>query len=109
MYSLVGRDRAAGSGVVFDVDLVLVDVDGRLLLGGDLLGVGRKAGLLDLDATEGVDRLRLVVDGRREPALDDAVDQPLEGAFGGGLRTTVDDYVSNLTVAQRLTTTTTQS
>ncbi|WP_254838102.1 KEOPS complex subunit Pcc1 [Natronomonas marina] len=40
---------------------------------------------------------------------DDAVVTTIERDSAGGLRTTVDDYVSNLTVAQRLTDTTTQS
>jgi hypothetical protein len=40
---------------------------------------------------------------------DDAVVTTIERDSTGGLRTTVDDYVSNLTVAQRLTDTTTQS
>lgn len=38
-----------------------------------------------------------------------AVVTTIERDSTGGLRTTVDDYVTNLTVAQRLTDTTTQS
>jgi hypothetical protein len=39
----------------------------------------------------------------------DAVVTTIERPTTGGLRTTVDDYVSNLTVAQRITDTTTRS
>jgi hypothetical protein len=39
----------------------------------------------------------------------DAVVTTIERETTGGLRTTVDDYVSNLTVAQQMTDTTTRS
>ena len=40
---------------------------------------------------------------------DGAVVTTIERTNAGGLRTTADDYVSNLTVAQRITDTTTRS
>ena len=48
---------------------------------------------------------RVAVDGDGRSV----VETTIRREAAGGLRTTVDDYVSNLTVAQRLTTTTTQS
>jgi len=45
----------------------------------------------------------------RVASTGDAVVTTIERETARGLRTTVDDYVSNLTVAQRITDTTTQS
>ena len=45
----------------------------------------------------------------RDGGSDGAVVTTIERDSTGGLRTTADDYVSNLTVAQRITDTTTRS
>lgn len=55
---------------------------------------------------------RVEAEGTPDDAPNDgsgAVVTTIERDGTGGLRTTVDDYVSNLTVAQRITDTTTQS
>src|SRR6056297_1274711 len=84
-----------------DIDVFVVDVDGGLFLCGDLFGACLEGSLLDLDPAERVDRLGLAVDRTGEAALDDGVDERLEGALLAGLLDHVDhDAADRLLLAR---------